>query len=282
MTRATLNPTQNFPSTHQPAVGGLRWAVSDSWTITQRSLMHWARNPGQLISSLAFNTVMVLMFAYLFGGAMAVPGGGSYREFLMPGMFAMTMVFGIGLTTQAVANDLERGVTDRFRSMPMSQLATLTGRAVADMLFAVITLVAMMLVGLAIGWRAHHGFTDTLTAMGLILLLRFALIWVGIFLGLVMKGQEAMTGVQTLEFPLGFLSSAFVAPSTMPGWLGAIAQWNPLSATVGATRELFGNPGQVGSAWIVQHSMLMAVIWPVVLTLIFAPLAVRRYRVLSK
>nr|WP_200873447.1 ABC transporter permease [Actinokineospora spheciospongiae] len=255
--------------------------LTDSVTLTGRSLAHWVRNPATLIASLAFNIVMVLMFAFLFGGAMAVPDGGSYREFLMPGMFAMTMIFGISMTTIAISTDVERGVTDRFRSMPMAPAAILIGRAVADMLFAVVTLVVMMLVGLAIGWRANGSVGATLGAMGLILLLRFALIWVGIFLGLVMRGQEAVAGVQTLEFPLGFLSNAFVAPSTMPGWLGAIAEWNPLSSTVTATRVLFGNPGWGGDSWVVANASLMAVVWPLVILAVFLPLAVRRYASLS-
>jgi ABC-2 type transport system permease protein len=268
-------------STFAPRPTRGSWILADSWTLTQRSLAHWMRNPGPLIASLGFNIVMVLMFAYLFGGAMQVPGGGDYHQFLVPGMFTMTMVFGITMTTVAVATDMERGVTDRFRSMPVSSLAPLVGRAVADMLFAVVTLAVMILCGLAIGWRASGGSGDILAAFGLILLLRFALVWVGIFLGLVMKGQEAVAGVQTLEFPLGFLSNAFVSPDTMPGWLGAIAEWNPLSATVGAIRELFGNPGWGGDSWVVQHYPLMAVVWPVVLTLIFLPLSVCRYRTLS-
>ena len=221
------------------------------------------------------------MFAYLFGGALQVPGGGSYREFLMPGMFVMTMVFGISLTTIAVAEDLERGVTDRLRSMPVSPLAPLAARAVADMLFALVTLGVLLLTGLAIGWRAHGGVGATLAAVGLILLLRFALIWVGIFLGLVTRGQTAVVAVQTLEFPLGFLSNAFVAPSTMPAWLGAVAAWNPLSATVGATRELFGNPGWGGDSWAAQHYQLLAVLWPLVLVAVFLPLSVARYRRLA-
>lgn len=268
------------PTAAQPT-NGMGWILADGWTLTRRSLAHWVRNPAELIVSLVFNAVMVLMFAFLFGGAMQVPGGGSYREFLMPGMYAMTMVFGISLTTVAVAADMERGVTDRFRSMPMSASAPLIGRVLADMMFAVVTLIIMLLVGLAIGWRAHGSIGATLAAMGLILLLRFALIWVGIYLGLVMKGKEAVAGVQTVEFPLGFLSSAFVAPATMPVWLGVAAEWNPLSATVVATRELFGNPGWGGESWIVQNSMLMAVVWPLVLTLIFLPLAIHRYRSLS-
>lgn len=262
--------------------GGPGRTLTDGWTLTRRSLAHWVRSPGPVISSLAFNIVMVLTFGYLFGGAMIVPGGGSYREFLMPGMFVMTMVFGISLTTLAVATDMERGVTDRFRSMPMSPIAPLIGRAVADMLFAVVTLLVLMGFGLLVGWSPHGGVGATLGAMGLILLLRFALIWVGIYLGLVMKGQTAVATVQTLEFPLGFLSSSFVALSTMPGWLGAVAEWNPLSSTATATRELFGNPGTGGDSWVVTHAGLMAVVWPVVITLVFLPLAVARYRSLSR
>ncbi|MER7587761.1 ABC transporter permease [Micromonospora sp. NPDC127501] len=255
--------------------------LGDSGTLIWRGLARWRRDPGPLIASLGFNILIVLMFAYLFGGALQVPGGGSYREFLMPGMFVMTMVFGISLTTIAVAEDLERGVTDRLRSMPVSPLAPLAARAVADMLFAVVTLGVLLLTGLAIGWRAHGGLGATLAAVGLILLLRFALIWVGIFLGLVARGQTAVVAVQTLEFPLGFLSNAFVAPSTMPAWLGAVAAWNPLSATVGATRELFGNPGWGGDSWAAQHYPLLAVLWPLVLVAVFLPLSVARYRRLA-
>jgi ABC-2 type transport system permease protein len=255
--------------------------LADSSALIWRALARWRRDPGPLIASLGFNILIVLMFAYLFGGALQVPGGGSYREFLMPGMFVMTMVFGISLTTIAVAEDLERGVTDRLRSMPVSPLAPLVARAVADMLFALVTLGVLLLTGLAIGWRAHGGAGATLAAVGLILLLRFALIWVGIFLGLVTRGQTAVMAVQTLEFPLGFLSNAFVAPSTMPAWLGTVAAWNPLSATVGATRELFGNPGWGGDSWAAQHYPWLAVVWPLVLVTVFLPLSVARYRRLA-
>ncbi|MBO4210224.1 ABC transporter permease [Micromonospora echinofusca] len=252
--------------------------LADSTTLTRRALAHWRRDPGPLVASLGFNVLFVLMFVYLFGGALQVPGGGSYPDFLMPGMFAMTMLFGVGLTAAAVAADRERGVTDRFRSMPVSPLAPLVGRAVADLLFATVTLGVMLVTALAVGWRATGGTGRVLAALGLVLLLRFALVWVGSWLGLTLTGQTALTGVQTLEFPLGFLSSAFVAPATMPGWLGTVADWNPLSATVGATRQLLGNPGWGGESWAAQHQLLLAVLWPVALTLVFLPLAVHRYR----
>ncbi|MET0235733.1 MAG: ABC transporter permease, partial [Kibdelosporangium sp.] len=223
--------------------GGPRWALADGWTLTRRNFHHWARNPGPVIFSLVFNVVIVLMFVFLFGGAMQVPGGGEYRDFLMPGMFTMTMLFGIGSTTLAMVTDVEKGVTDRFRSMPMSSSAVLVGRAQADMVLSAVTLAVMMVAGWIIGWENDGTTGGFLGAVGLILLLRFALIWIGVYLGLVLKGGEAVTGVQTLEFPIGFLSSAFVATSTMPGWLGAVADWNPMSSTVTAARELFGNPG---------------------------------------
>lgn len=260
-------------------ISGGRAALTDTWVLTRRAFAHWLRDPGPVLFSLLFNVLIVLMFAYLFGGAMRVPDGGDYREFLMPGMFVMTMLFGIGLTASAIGTDARRGVTDRFRSMPTSPAAILAGRAVADLAFSVVTLAVMALTGLAVGWRPDG---SPLAAFALILLLRFALIWVGIFVGLTLTGPETITGVQTMEFPIGFLSAAFVAPATMPGWLGAIAEWNPLSSTVGAARKLFGDPGAGGDSWIAGHPVPMAVAWPVVLVLIFFPLSVRAYRRLSR
>jgi ABC-type multidrug transport system permease subunit len=273
------NPATALPRT---PLERLRWAVTDAWVITQRDLLHWASQPGQIAILLLFPVLMVLMFGYLFGGGMSVPGGGSYREFLLPGLFAMTMVFGVESTFAAVATDAAKGVTDRFRSIPMAGSAVVAGRAGADMLSSMVGLALMIGCGLLVGWRARDGFGAALVATGLLLLLRFALLWVGIFLGLLAKGPEALVAVQILVWPLGFLSSAFVAPDTMPGWLGTIAEWNPLSATVTASRELFGNPGWGGDSWIVQHSVAMAIVWPVLLTAIFLPLSVHRDRRLSR
>jgi ABC-2 type transport system permease protein len=260
----------------------LRWAVVDAWTITLRDLAHWARQPAQIVVGLLFPVLMVLMFGYLFGGAMSVPDGGDYREFLLPGMFALTMVFGIEATMVSVTTDAARGVTDRFRSMPMARSAVVVGRSAADMLNSTAGLAVLLACGLVVGWQWHRGAGDALLAVGLLLLLRFALLWVGIYLGLLAKNPEAVVAVQILVWPLGFLSNAFTAPSTMPGWLGAIAEWNPLSATASATRELFGNPGWGGDSWIAQHSLVMAVVWPLVLFAIFFPLSVRRYQRLSR
>jgi ABC transporter DrrB family efflux protein len=251
--------------------------------MTRRDVLHWSREPGPVIIGLLFPVLMVVMFGYLFGGAMAVPGGGDgYREFILPGMFAMTMAFGLEATMIAVSTDAARGVTDRFRSMPMAPSAVVVGRAGADLLNSVLGLAVIMVAGLLVGWRAHTDPLSVLAAVGLLLLLRFALLWLGIYLGLVIKGAESVVAVQILIWPVSFLANTFVAPGTMPGWLGTIAEWNPLSATVAATRELFGNPSWGGGSWVEQHALLMAVVWPVVLTAIFFPLSVRRFQRLSR
>jgi ABC-2 type transport system permease protein len=270
------------PAVPRTPMSRLRWALADGWTITRRDLSHWARQPAQVIVGLLFPVMVVLMFGYLFGGGMVVPGGGDYREFLLPGMFAMTMVFGIEATFTAVSTDVAKGVTDRFRSIPMAPSAVVAGRSAADMLNSALALAVMIACGLAVGWRWHQGPGSALTAVGLLLLLRFALLWMGIYLGLVIKSSEAVMAVQILVWPLGFLSNVFASPATMPGWLGTIAEWNPMSATVSAARELFGNPGWGGDSWAAQHAPLMAVAWPLLLLGIFFPLSVRRYRRLNR
>jgi ABC-2 type transport system permease protein len=227
---------------------------------------------------LLFPVLTVLMFGYLFGGAMAVPGGADYREFLLPGMFALTMIFGVEATFAAVATDAARGVTDRFRSMPMAPSAVVVGRSAADMLNSALGLAVLVGCGLVVGWQWRNGLATALLAFGLLLLLRFALLWVGIYLGLLAKAPDALVAVQILVWPLGFLSNAFVAPGTMPGWLGTIAEWNPVSATAAAARELFGNPVWGGGSWAAEHALLLAVAWPVLLIAVFFPLALRQYR----
>jgi ABC-type multidrug transport system permease subunit len=272
-----------MPSIPQTLPQRLGWAIADTWALTRRDLTHWARQPGAVIANtLLFPIMIVLMFGYLLGGAITVPSAGSYREFLVPGMFAMTMVFGIGATLVAVSTDTARGVTDRFRSMPMTASAVLVGRAGADMLNTCVTLAVLIGCGLLLGWQPNRSPVHTTAALGLLLLLRFAFLWVGVYLGVVFHANpETITAVRTLEFPIGFLANPFVATTTMPAWLGTIAAWNPLSSTVSATRQLFGNPGAAGHTWIAQHAVLMAILWPALITAVFLPLSVRAYRQLS-
>ncbi len=277
----TVALTPDIPRTIRSRIG---WAIRDTWVIACRDLAHWRRQPGAVIANtLVFPVMIVLMFGYLLGGAMTVPGGGDYRDFLMPGMFAMTMVFGIGATLSAVSADAARGVTDRFRSLPMTASAVIAGRAAADMLNSAVALAVLTACGFAAGWDPHFGAARAVAALGLLLLLRFAFVWVGVYLGLRFYHQpEAVTAVRTLEFPVGFLGNPFVAVSTMPAWLGAIALWNPLSSTVTAARQLFGDPVGVNPSWITSHAIIMAVAWPLLLTAVFFPLSLHRYRRLSR
>ncbi|MEU5878948.1 ABC transporter permease [Spirillospora sp. NPDC047279] len=282
MTLATLTPIP-VPEPPRGLAARLRWTLADAWTITGRAFAHWGRRPDEVLIGLFFPVMVVLMMGYLFGGQMQVPGGGGYREFIMPGMYAMTMVFGIEATFTAIANDASRGVTDRFRSMPIAASAVVLGRCTADMINSIAGLVVMVTCGLLVGWRWHEGLGNAMLAFGLLLLLRFALLWMGAYLGLVAKGSESVMAMQILVWPISFLSSALVAPSTMPGWLGTIAEWNPMSATATATRDLFGNPGVTdGTSWAGEHALPLAVAWPLVIVAVFLPLAVRRYRRLGR
>jgi ABC-2 type transport system permease protein len=278
---STIQTTDSATNTNFP-LSRLGWALADAWTITRRDLMHWRLQPGPVILGWLFPVMILLMFGLLFGGAISVPEGGDYFEFLMPGMFAMTMLFGLETTMLAVTTDAVKGVTDRFRSLPMSASAVVLGRCIADMLNSIVGLAILVGVGLLLGWRWHGSLNAALAAVGLLLLLRFALLWVGIFLGLAAKGPESVASVQILVWPISFLSSVFVDASTMPFWLGTIAEWNPLSATASATRELFMNPRWAGDSWVSENAMLMALIWPLLLTAIFLPLSVRKYRRLSR
>ncbi|MEU4272446.1 ABC transporter permease [Streptomyces sp. NPDC026092] len=249
------------------------YVMSDCWTMTRRELAHWARQPIVMVVGLAFPIMMLLMFGYLVGGGRGIEG--DYVDFLVPGMLTLTMVFGLEGTMTAVTQDLNKGVIDRFRSMPMADGAVLVGRSVADMLQSAAGLLLMAGVGYAIGWRAHGGFGAFLGAMGLLLLLRFAMLWIGIHLAMVAGKPELVMAVQILVWPVGFLSNAFASPESMPAWLGTVVEWNPMSATATAVRDLFGNPGGE------PGHVLAAVVWPLVLLAVFFPLAVRRFRRLS-
>ncbi|MGP3989699.1 ABC transporter permease [Streptomyces sp. 3N207] len=259
----------------------LYWAVADCWTIVRRDLTHLVKQPSIIAWQLGFPIVSVLLFVYVFGSAMDVGKGVDYKDYAMPGMFAMTMAFGFMNTAMAVVVDKERGVTDRFRSMPMAPSAVVTGRGVSDVLHAALDLAVMAAIALVIGWRSDGSLLNTLWAFVLLLLLRFALIWIGVLLGLLAKNQESAGNLFAVAFPFGMVSSVFTPPSAMPDWLGAVAMWNPVSATANAVRELYGNPLPTGGSWIEEHSELMAVVWPLALTAIFLPLAVRRFQNLS-
>jgi hypothetical protein len=205
------------------------WMLTDTWTITRRALLHWARQPAQVIIALLFPVLMLVMFLYLLGGGMQVPGGGDYADFLVPGLLAVSMFFGVEATMTAVSADAAKGVTDRLRSMPVAAPAILAGRSAADMLNSALGLLVLLAAGLLVGWNWDAAPGAVLAAVALLLLLRLAFVWVGIYLGLVIKSPESVAAVQILVWPLALLSSAYASPETMPGWLGAVAEWSPVS-----------------------------------------------------
>lgn len=286
----TTTTKPSFSGSRPPVAPGaqLVWAARDCWTIVLQEFTHLIRQPSTFAWQIGFPVVMVLMFVYVFGSAMDVTGQGAgegYVDFAMPGMFAMTMALGFMDTAYAVTHNKEKGFMDRFRSMPMSSSAPVTGRAVSDVIRAAIDLGVIAGVALLIGWRSGGSLGATLAAFVLLLWLRLALIFVGIFLGLCIKNTETAGMLFAVAFPLGFISSVFTPPEMMPGWLGAIAAWNPVSSTATAIRELFETQGieyLEPAYWIDGHAVGAAIIWPAVIMAVFLPLAVRQFKSLSR
>lgn len=278
MTTLTLAPDDSLSSR-------AKWAVVDCWTVVVQEITHLVRQPSTFAWQLGFPIVTVLLFVYVFGSAMDVSGqgaGAGYLEYAMPGMFAMTMAFGFMNTAFAVAMTKEKGFIDRFRSMPMASSAVVTGRGLADLIHATVDLVILVAIALVLGWRPGGSAAETLAAFGLLLWLRLALIFVGVQLGLMVKNTETAGNLFALAFPFGMVSSVFTPPDLMPGWLGALSAWNPVSSTAGAIRELFASPAVASGYWIEQHALTAAVLWPAAITAVFLPLAVRQYQRLSR
>jgi ABC-2 type transport system permease protein len=259
--------------------GGLAASFRDTMVVAWRNIRGGWRVPDNQIYMFIQPIMFVVLFAYVFGGAIPVEGV-NYREFLMAGIFAQTMAFACAPASVGLADDMHKGLIDRFRSLPMARSGVIAGRVVADLANQVIVLVIMMICGVIVGWRIHNGILPFLGAVGLLLLFAFAMLWVGAFIGLsVGNPQVAASAGLIWLFPVVFMSNAFVPPYTMPSWLQTIAEWNPLSAVVEACRDLFGNQSIVESdAWPMQNPVAAALLWCAVIVAIFAPLAVRKYK----
>lgn len=266
--------------------GGLAQSVTDSLTIAQRNLIRMVRIPEVLIFGLVQPIMFVVLFSYVFGGSIRIPGAGTsaqeYREFLMAGIFAQTVTFATAGASAGIAEDMHKGLVDRFRSLPMARGAVLTGRTIADLVQTALTLIVLAAVALIVGWRAHDGIWRALAGFGLLLLLGYAFTWIGALIGLSVRTPEAATsGGLIWLFPLTFISVAFVPSENMPAFLRHIAEWNPFSATVVACRDLFGNfppHYRLPDAWPMQHPALASVIWSLVIIAVFRVLSVRKYR----
>ncbi|MEV5281239.1 MULTISPECIES: ABC transporter permease [unclassified Streptomyces] len=252
--------------------------VSDTFALTGRHMRHIARVPEKLIGVTIGPVVLVLIFGYLFGSAMSVPGG-NYREYIMAGIFTQVMFSALGTSAAGVADDLNNGLVDRFRSLPMSRYAVLLGRTVSDLAMTALSCVVMAVVGSLIGWRAHNGLLKTIAGFALLLLLGFTMCWLGALLGLLVRSPEAVNSLAMLmSMPFTFLSNAFVPLDGLPRWLQLIAEWNPISAVVSSCRDLWGNPGTVVSGALpAQHPVPTALLVLGLLLAVVAPLAARAY-----
>ena len=257
-----------------------RYAFADGVTIARRNVIKIRRVPDVLVSVLISPIMFVLLFGYVFGSSIEIPGG-QYREFLIGGTFAMTLVFGATLTGVGLANDMEKGIIDRFRSLPMSRSAVVVGRTASDVIYNVISVTIMALAGLVVGWRIHNGIGSALLGFGLLLLFSYAISWIMAYVGLLVRSVEVVNNASFMViFPLTFIANTFVPSENLPTPLRVFAEWNPVSAVTQAARELFGNiPAGTPepTSWALQNAALYTLMWVAVTIAIFAPLAVRQY-----
>ena len=236
--------------------------VNDGWVVTKRNLLKIKRIPDLLIFSTIQPIMFVLLFAYVFGGAIATPGV-NYREFLMPGIFVQTVAFGAGITAIGLADDLQKGIVDRFRSLPMSRAAVLVGRTTSDLLNNVFVVAVMAVTGLIVGWRIHEGFWRGVAGFLILFLFGYAMSWISAVIGLSVKSVEVAQSAGLIwMFPLTFLSNAFVPTDTLPAVLQPVAEWNPISSVVLSLRVLWGNaPSGTanGTGFPAEHPIPLAV-----------------------
>jgi ABC transporter DrrB family efflux protein len=256
--------------------------LSDSAVITKRNLIKVKRVPDLLVFATLSPIMFVLLFRYVFGGAIELPPGISYGEFLLPGIFAQTIVFGATTTGASLAEDLQKGLIDRFRSLPMSRSAVLIGRTVADAGLNVISITVMALTGLVVGWRINTSVGEALLGFLLMLLFAFAISWLMAMVGLLVRTPEVVNNASFIViFPLTFVANTFVPLETFPSVLRTFAEWNPVSSVTQAARDLFGNTSPVApppEAWPLQNPEIYTLIWVAVILAIFVPLSVRTYR----
>ncbi len=270
----TLPQVSSRPAITPPSL------MQASATIVWRNLIHIKRMPEMLLDVTVQSVMFVLLFAYVFGGSIAVDGS-NYREFLLPGIMVQTMVFSSAIVAMGLTNDLQKGIVDRLKSLPISRASVLVGRSISSLIHSSIGVAVMGVTGLLVGWRIRTDVLEATLGFLLLLLFGFAMIWLGIWVGSLMRTVEAVQGLMfTVMFPLTFVANTFAPTENMPDWLRTMAEWNPVSSLTQACRELWGNApaAPADAAWPLQNPVLMSVGWAVLLTAIFAPLALRAFR----
>ena len=254
-------------------------AATDGWTVARRNLFKMARNPEMVIWSTVTPIMFIVLFVYVFGSNIPTPGT-TYEEFVMAGIFAQTVIFGSANTGVGLADDIQKGIIDRFRSLPMARSAVLVGRTTSDLVNNLLVMTVMIVVGLLVGWRTHESFFSV--AAGVLLLLGFSYVfsWISASIGLTVKSVEVANSAGFIwMFPMTFISVIFIDISELPTVFRVIAEWNPMSALVVAARNLFGNPELTDStAWPIENPIAASLIWMVVILAIFVPLSIRQYK----
>jgi ABC-2 type transport system permease protein len=256
-------------------------ALTDIWAMTRRNLVHISREPMQLSDVTLQPVLFTALFVYIFGGAIPIPGGGSYKDYLLAGILALNLVTSTMGTAVGLSTDLHEGMIDRFRALPMWRSAVLVGRSVADFMTSCLCALIVALTGLAVGWRADASVASIIAGFLLILFFSYSLTWIAASVGLNSKSPESAASFGFIVlFPLAFVSNAMVPTLHMPGWLQAIADWNPVSAVCAAVRHLWGNPNPSAKvhAWPMQHPVEASLVWSVTILAIAAPLAAHFFR----
>ena len=255
--------------------------LADGATVARRNVIKIKRVPEVLVFVLISPIMFVLLFAYVFGTSIDIPGG-SYREFLIGGIFAQTVIFGATFTGAGLAEDMQKGIIDRFRSLPMARSAVVVGRTASDVVYNTLSLTIMTLTGLVVGWRIHNGLLSALFGFALLLLFAYAISWIMAYIGLIVPSVEVINNASFMViFPLTFIANTFVPVENLPDPLRVFAEWNPVSAVTQAARELFGNipPGTPEpTVWPLQNPVIYTLIWVVIFIAVFAPLSVHRYK----
>lgn len=253
----------------------LAYTLSDIGVMTQRNMLRYIRLPQLLVFNALLNVVLLLLFNYVFGGAIRT-GGIEYIQYFLPGFMVQTVVFGSTQTSVGLAEDLSMGIIDRFRSLPMSRLAFLTGRVISDVVRYAILILLMIAVGSIMGFRFENGVLPVFAGIALIILFGIALTWIGVFIGISVRDVEtAQVAGFVWVFPIVFASSLYVPIETMPSWLQVFAQINPVSPMVDTMRAL-----SLGGS--VSESLWKILVWDGAIILVFLPLALRRYRLLGQ
>ena len=254
-------------------------ALADGAVVAKRNVIKIKRLPEVLIWTLISPIMFVVLFAYVFGGAIGVQGT-TYREYLIAGVFAQTVLFGSTFTGAGLAEDMTKGIIDRFRSLPMARSAVLVGRTASDIVYNSASIFVMSVTGLIVGWRIHTGVIEAIGGFFLLLLFAYAVSWIMAYVGLKVSGVEVVNNVSFMFiFPMTFIANTFVPIEALPGPLKTFAYWNPVSSVAQAVREAFGNTGTaaVPDVWSLQNPFLYTLIWAAVIVAIFVPLSTRQY-----